>query len=152
MTLLIVQSKQGELFLKSLEGYRAKPYKLEGEKLYTVAWGLQITDAQAVQWKDGITPPEAQVIYNNYIDNLCKQLSKYPLANFAQNQYDALIAFTFNIGMGTFQGSTIFKQLSIRATDLTPWKFYIYDSAGKRSIDLVKRRELELRLFIYNIY
>lgn len=66
-----------------------------------------------------------------------------------QEQFDALVCFTFNVGMGAFAGSTLLKKLKagdyVGAAD----EFLKWDHAGGKVLaGLTRRREAERKLFL----
>jgi lysozyme len=66
-----------------------------------------------------------------------------------QNQFDALISFVFNLGVGTLQRSTLWRKLKANPNDTTiPNEFrrYVY-AAGKVLPGLVKRRDAEAKYY-----
>jgi peptidoglycan hydrolase-like protein with peptidoglycan-binding domain len=65
-----------------------------------------------------------------------------------QNQFDALVSFTFNVGAGAFGGSTLLKRLNAGdyaggADEFGKWT----KSGGKVFAGLVRRRTEEAALF-----
>lgn len=66
-----------------------------------------------------------------------------------QNQFDALVSFAFNVGLGAFETSTLFRKLKARDIAGAAEEFgrWIY-SEGKKLAGLVTRRGDEKALFI----
>lgn len=135
----------------NFELFRSKPY-LDPGGLPTIGYGTRITSAQLAEFRDGITEQLAQTMYQTYMQGLAKQLQKCPFAGFTQYQIDAIFSLSYNIGINAFQSSTIYKTLMVRGTDLTPWLLFIHDNHGNVDDGLIKRRKVELRLFIYGLY
>ncbi len=68
-----------------------------------------------------------------------------------QNQFDALISFVFNLGIGNFRTSTLLKKLNAgdytgAAKEFPPW----VRADGKQLPGLIKRRDAEKALFLLN--
>jgi GH24 family phage-related lysozyme (muramidase) len=66
-----------------------------------------------------------------------------------QNQFDALVDFTFNIGCGAFSSSTLLKKLnsgdhSGAAEEFLRWKFV----KGVEVAGLLRRRKADRDLFL----
>lgn len=66
-----------------------------------------------------------------------------------QNQFDALVDFTFNLGVGNFQSSTLLKKLNARdfagaANEFPRWN----KAQGQVLAGLTKRRNKEKELFL----
>ena len=69
--------------------------------------------------------------------------------NLTQNQFDAMVSFTFNVGLGEFEKSTLYKKIKAADIDCAGGQFgrWIY-SDGKKLPGLVKRRAAERDLFL----
>jgi lysozyme len=147
-----ILSAQGAKFIcDNFELFRAKPY-LDSGGLPTIGYGTRITEKQKIAWKDGISEAQGQIMFQDYMSALTKQLQMCPLANLQQWQYDAIFSLAYNIGFEAFQHSTIYKELMIRGTDLEPWLEWVHDAEGHLDKGLVIRRTMELKLFIYGLY
>ena len=67
----------------------------------------------------------------------------------SQGQYDALVSFSFNLGAGALQSSTLRRKIMREdyegaADEFPRWVF----AAGLRLAGLVRRREAERALFL----
>ncbi len=71
-----------------------------------------------------------------------------------QHQFDALVSFCFNIGVANFARSTLVKCLATNSavSDISRWFAAWNRSKGKILPVLVKRREREIKLFLYGSY
>ena len=68
-----------------------------------------------------------------------------------QNQYDALVSFTFNVGCNAFLNSTLLKKIrnnDYDANEILRWN----KSNGKVIKGLTERRKREMRLFANGCY
>jgi len=73
-------------------------------------------------------------------------LVKVPIS---QNQFDALVDLTYNIGSGAFRGSTLLKLLNADHYLQAAYEFVKWDMAdGKHIPGLLKRRAAEQALFM----
>lgn len=77
-------------------------------------------------------------------------IKKYVTVDLNQNQFDALVDFTFNVGSGNFASSTLLRLLNEKnykgaADQFLAW---IYDSNHVAEPGLKTRREDEKRLFL----
>jgi len=70
--------------------------------------------------------------------------------NPTQNQFDALVSFSFNCGFKALQGSTLLKRIKTKTGNITE-AFGMYDkSAGVTLKGLILRRKAEAELFLNN--
>lgn len=138
-------SQKGIDLIKSFEGCRLTAYQ-DSIGVWTIGYGhtsgvysgMTITEAQA----------EAYLRSDLIISE--NSVNQYVTYAINQNQFDALISFTFNLGSGNLASSTLLKKLnqgdiSGAANEFDKW---IY--AGDEVLEgLVKRRAAENELFLY---
>jgi lysozyme len=130
--------------IKEFEALRLEAYQDTGG-VWTVGWGHT---ANAYPGKV-ITENEAKMYLQWDIEDTEAKLDGLNLL-LNQNQYDALISFIFNIGIGRFKRSTMLKRLreNINHPDIPiQFKRWIYD-AGKIQPGLVRRRNIESALYV----
>ena len=106
-------SKAGIALIKHHEGVRSRPYRCPAN-LYTVGVGHLIGDGKTL-------PPEwNRTFTNEEIDGLLKSdLRRFelgvhkmlPNVPLRQHEFDALVSFCFNLGLGCFQRSTLRQAL-----------------------------------------
>lgn len=135
-------SSVGIALLEAYEGLSLKAYQDSGG-VWTIGYGHTT----------GVTPGMA-VTKAQALDLLATDLATAENAvnrtkvKLSQNQFDALVSFTFNTGVGTY-GNKI--QPLIEAGKLeaatAKMKQYVYDRAGNRLNGLVNRRTAEILLF-----
>jgi len=71
---------------------------------------------------------------------------KVPLT---QNQFDALVDFAFNAGIGAFVTSTLLRDLNAGDYTGAAAQFVLWDHAGGKVVPgLLKRRQAEAELFL----
>lgn len=96
-----------------------------------------------------ITTQQAYDLLDEDAAEATKYVNKFVMVTLNQNQFDALVDFTFNVGAGNFQSSTLLKKLNIRdftgaANEFTKWN----KSGGVVLPGLVTRRKKERELFL----
>lgn len=134
---------KGEALIKGFEKLALKAYKV-GNDVPTIGWGHTLnvhlgdtcTEAQAQQWFDEDTSVARIAVSNAVI---------VPLN---QNQFDALVSFTFNLGGGSLRTSTLLRLLNAGEYEGAAAEFgkWIY-SQGVKLNGLVTRRAAESALF-----
>ena len=66
----------------------------------------------------------------------------------SQSQFDALVSWTFNLGAGSLNSSTMLKKLNNREFDEVPSQIKRWNKAGGKVLQgLVRRREAEALLY-----
>jgi len=151
-------SQQGLQLLTQWEGYRRTVYDDVGGKA-TIGVGHLLTaaelssgtitiDGQAVSWADGLS--DAQVI-----SLLAQDVAVYERAvvadvtvPLAQHQFDALVSFTFNEGIGSLAKSTLLKDVNAGDDADVAAQFMRWTKVGTTvSQGLVNRRRNEVKLW-----
>lgn len=138
-------SQDGIDLIKHFEGCRLQAYKpVSTEKYYTIGYGHYGPDVAA-----GMTITQAQA--EQY---LVEDLRKFEAAvnklnlKLNQNQFDALVSFTYNCGTGNLNKLTLGRTVPQIGEALL-----LYNKAsGKVLAGLTKRREAERALFFYQEY
>lgn len=137
-------SDNGKKLIKKFEGCRLKVYKCAAG-VPTIGYG----HTKNVRPFMVITQQEADELFEEDIkefENAVNTLVKVPLT---QNQYDALVSFTFNLGIGSLQQSTLLKLLNNGDYTGAAEQFKRWVYAGKYVVHgLVVRREEEKKLFL----
>lgn len=136
--------------IKEFEGFMAKPYICSGGKA-TIGYGSTFyKDGKKVTMKDKeITVAEAESLLefqvNKFAEGVLKSVSK-PLT---QNQFDALVSFCYNVGLGNFRISTMRKLINENPNNpKIADNFMLWTLAnGKRLNGLVRRRQAESDLY-----
>lgn len=129
-------SAQALSMIKIFEGLRLTAYKpVPSEKSYTIGYGHYGVEAGMK-----ITANEAEDLLLKDIKKCEKKVNKYNKQyQFSQNEYDALISFTYNIGsidQLTRHGKRTKKQIGESIS--------LYNKAGGKILPgLVKRRMIE---------
>lgn len=134
-------SDAGINLIKSFEGLRLKAYKpVSTEKCYTIGYGHYGKDVT-----------QDMTITQEYADALLRlDLGKFEYAvnslnrNWTQNQFDALVSFTFNCGV-----VNLIRLVTNRTNAQIAQKIILYNKAGGKVLKgLVRRRAAEQELFL----
>jgi lysozyme len=136
--------------IKRFEGCRYNPYR-DSVGLWTVGYGHLIGDGKSLPsgYNRVFTQKEIDdLLVNDFtrFESGINMLIRVPLS---QNKFDALCSFCYNLGMGTFQKSTLLKDINASMWDAAANDILKFHFAGGVSIPgLVKRRQAEHDLFI----
>lgn len=136
-------SKQGMALTQQFESCRLTAYQDSGG-VWTIGWGhtagvepgQTCSQAQADQWLlDDVSDAE----------NAVNQMVKIGIT---QEEFDALVDFTFNLGVGAFQHSTLLAKLNANDAQGAIDEFEKWDMTGGKVVaGLLRRREAERALF-----
>ena len=137
--------------IRACEGYYAKPYKCPAG-VPTIGYGsTRYEDGKAVSMTDpAITEQRASALV---MATLAKEyvpaVLRYVTMPMTQGQFDALVDFAYNCGAQNLRTSTLLKKfnagdISGASAEFSKW----VQGGGKKLPGLVKRRELERKLFL----
>ncbi|MDV2441526.1 lysozyme [Acinetobacter gerneri] len=142
-------SNSGINLIKSFEGLRLKAYD-DGVGVWTIGFGtIKYPNGVRVKKGDTCTETQAEQYLRNELiafENAINRLVKVPLT---QNQFDALVSFTYNLGETNLANSTLLKKLNAKDYKGTAAEFPRWNKAGGKVLNgLVKRRKAEMELFL----
>lgn len=142
-------SENGINLIKQFEGCKLTAYQ-DIANVWTIGYGwTQQVDGKPVTAGMTITQQKADdllkqgvVQYENGVNTLVK-------VQINQNQFDALVDFTYNLGVNALKGSTLLKKLNAgdyagAANEFPKWN----KADGKEVAGLTRRREAEKSLFL----
>jgi len=136
-------SDKGIDLIKKYEGFRAKAYKCPSDK-WTIGYGHTLN----VKSTDVIDKAQAEYFLRQDVEFAEKEVNKHNL-NINQNQFDALVSFVFNLGVGNFARSTLLRKIKSNPDDPTirkEFERWVY-AGGKILTGLIKRRKEEANLY-----
>lgn len=137
-------SQSGLDLIAKYEGIRLKAYKCSAGVLTIGIGSTRYEDGSPVQ-ADDVLPSEAAAykLFANTLGQYERAVSK--LSGLSQNQFDALVSLCYNIGVGAFGKSTVFKRVANNPDDpaireaICRWN----KAGGKTLRGLVNRRKAE---------
>ena len=137
-------STQGLALVKQFEGFFPTVYK-DIAGLATIGYGHLVTKGEDFS---RISVREAEVLLLRDITVAEKAVERFIHVILSQQQFDALVSFTFNLGAGALQRSTLRVKLNRGKYEEIPAEMLRWVRAGGiRSEGLVRRRRAEGRLF-----
>jgi lysozyme len=145
-------------FVKRFEGFvpKAQP---DPAGFLTIGFGHKITGADPDSYRTepmALADADALLLHDLNADGavpVCRLLDPPVLARLTDNQYAALVDFTYNEGIGRVVGSKLFRLLNVGQLDQVAAEFgrWIYgDVAGREVVmpGLVARRQAETELWL----
>jgi lysozyme len=147
-------SEKGLNLIKSEEGCRLSPY-LDSASIPTIAWGnTRYADGRKVQLSD---PPISQDMADSLlrlkVNEFAAEVDSLIVDSVNQNQFDALVSCTYNIGIGALRESTLRKRVNANPNDpairnaFAMWNKIHVDGNLVESKTLTSRRKREADLY-----
>ena len=137
-------SQEGLELIKKFEGCKLEAYKCSAGVL-TIGYG----HTGGVNPYDEISQEEAENLLKEDITKFEKYVEDNVKIDLKQNQFDALVAWTFNLGVGNLRSSTMLKELNNLNYKKVPSEMKRWNKAGGKTLNgLVRRREAEALLFV----
>jgi lysozyme len=138
-------SNRGINLIKNFEGLRLWAYKCSGG-VWTIGYGHTGPD---VKQGDFISLKDADLLFLRDLERFEKAVNKFVKVPISQNQFDALVSFSFNVGIEAFKTSTLLILLNKGLFEEVPFQFERWNKAGGFTVlGLIRRRQAESNLFI----
>ena len=141
---------KGYSLIKEFEGFSDRPYKCSAN-IPTIGYGNTFyPDGKRVSMLDKqITKEYADEIFKYVADNFAFKVSKLIKSKVTQNQFNALVSFAYNVGIGNLEKSTLLKLVNINPNDaMIAKQFLRWNKAkGKELKGLTNRRIKESALY-----
>lgn len=113
----MVVSQRGIDFIKSKEGLRLKAYSLNDGK-FTIGYGNTFyEDGSPVRYGDSITQARAESLFLAVLAKFERDLVDLITASLTQNQWDALLSYAYNRGIGSFSGTKLRTMVNANPDD-----------------------------------
>lgn len=120
----------------------------------TIGYGtIRYPNGQAVRLGDRISERNAEEYLSEECRKIALEISQLIKVPVNQNQFDALVSFSYNVGTGAFQGSTLLKKLNQgnyrgAANEFSRWVNAVVNGIKQKLPGLVSRRADEKKLFL----
>lgn len=142
-------AKPGLDLIKSFEGLQLTAY-LDIVGVPTIGYGCTVgVTKDDVLNKRTLSAQEAEDMLAHELAGFCSGVEKCVLIPINQNQFDALVAFSYNVGLGSLQKSTLLKLLNAGDVSGAAEQFLRWNKAGGVEVKgLTRRRQAERSLFL----
>lgn len=142
-------SDNGMKLLEQFEGLRLEAY-LDSAGIYTIGFGtIKYPDGSKVKKGDKITKDQAKEYKLHDLKEFESTVNTSVKVPLTQNQYDALVSLSYNIGSGAFKNSTLLKKLNASDYKGAAEQFLVWNKVNSKKVQgLVNRREAERNLFL----
>lgn len=154
----MTMSDHGKKLLAQWEGFERNVY-LDVAGLPTIGVGHLLTKDElsseqimigdkAIDYTGGLTEQQVYDLLGQDLARFERAVNDSVEPDLAQNQFDALVSFTFNVGEGAFRQSTLLKRLNARDFADVPNQLRRWNRSGGKVVQgLVNRRENEIKLW-----
>ena len=131
---------EGLALIKKFEGFESTPYEDAGDRL-TIGWGHLIRPGETFA---SITQAQADQLLQDDLADDEEAVSRIISVPLNENQFSALVSFTFNVGAGNFRGSDLRAFVNQQAWQQAADEFPKWcHSNGRELAGLVARRSAE---------
>jgi GH24 family phage-related lysozyme (muramidase) len=150
-------SPAGAAFIGHFEGFSARLYN-DPAGHCTIGFGHlvhrgPINGSEAAEFKRGITRERGLEILRDDAQTAANAIARLVRTPLKPHQRDALISFTFNLGTGALESSTLLRLLNEGDYASVPAQLNRWTKAGGRTLPgLVSRRKAEGALFSRGTY
>ncbi len=131
-------------YIKNTECFSAKAYKDDQKATtkieYSIGHGHQILPGEETLMRKTITRDYAGVLFDRDIEKFETAVNKAIRVTISQNQFDGLVSFAYNAGIGAMQ--KVAKTLNEKGDAAAHMNKYVY-AEGKVNKSLVARRSYE---------
>jgi lysozyme len=142
-------SQQGIDLIKQFEGCKLKPYLCPAKK-WTVGYGHVLGNGATLAEADNrtFTKEEVDGFLKSDLVRFERGVLRYCTVPLTQFQFDALVSWSYNLGLGTLQRSTMRQKILRQDGEAASKELLKYDKVGGKAVKgLTRRRQAEYRLF-----
>jgi len=142
-------TRQGIELIKASEGLRLKPY-LDAVGKLTIGYGHLIKQGERFK---SLTRDEAEQLFARDLAAHETVVDHLVTIELNDNQFSALVDFTFNLGAERLAGSTLLQKVNAgdfggASCEFAKWVYGTVNGKKKKLPGLITRREAERRMFI----
>ena len=141
-------SPAGIAHIREFEGERLRAYRCSANVLTIGVGHTSAAGAPEVYEGMTISAEESAQILARDLQKFEAGVEKLLTTEVSQNQFDVLVSFAFNCGLGALQKSTLLKRVNEGKFDAVPGELMKWTKAGGREVaGLVRRRRAEAKLW-----
>jgi len=136
-------SQEGISLIKKFEGCELEAYKCAAG-VWTIGYG----HTKDVKERDSILKEDAESMLVHELQEYCNDVDIAVKVDLKQNEFDALVSWTYNLGPTNLNSSTMLRVLNEGNHDEVPAQMKRWNKAsGEVKQGLVRRREAEALMF-----
>jgi lysozyme len=145
-------SQVGINLIKHYEGFYSKPYRCPAG-LWTIGYGHVINDGRnlPVDCDRVFSIGEIDALLIADLKRFERGVSLYCPVQLTQNQFDCLVSFSFNLGLGTLQRSTVRQKVNRGDIDGAAKVLLQYNKAGGKVLKGLTLRRIDEAKLLRNL-
>ncbi|HHA1955696.1 lysozyme [Enterobacter ludwigii] len=142
-------SEKGIALIKEFEGCKLTAYQ-DSVGVWTIGYGwTQPVDGKPIRAGMTIKQETAERLLKTGLVSYESDVSRLVKVGLTQEQFDALVAFTYNLGARSLSTSTLLRKLNAGDYSGAAEEFLRWNKAGGKVLNgLTRRREAERALFL----
>jgi lysozyme len=136
-------SQEGISLIKKFEGCELEAYKCAAG-VWTIGYG----HTKDVKEGDSILKEDAESMLMHELQKYCNDVNIAVKVDLKQNEFDALVSWTYNLGLTNLNSSTMLRVLNEGKHNEVPAQIKRWNKAsGQVKQGLIRRREAEALMF-----
>jgi lysozyme len=142
-------NKEGIKLMHDFEDCKLEAYLCPAKK-WTIGWGNTFyEDGKPVKQGDKITQERADQLFMIVAEDFAKRVRTLVKKTLTENQFSAIVCFTYNVGVANLSKSTLLKKVNVNPLDQSiKDEFMKWNKvAGKVLNGLTRRRKAEAELY-----
>lgn len=142
-------SEKGIAVIKQFEGCKLTAYQ-DSVGVWTIGYGwTQPVDGKPIRAGMTIKQETAERLLKTGLVSYENDVSRLVKVDLTQGQFDALVSFTYNLGVRSLSTSTLLRKLNAGDYAGAADEFLRWNKAGGKVLNgLTRRREAERALFL----
>ena len=134
---------EGLALFQRFEGFAPEVYVCP-DGWPTIGYGHVVHDGERDRFADGIDDATAEELLRRDVETAERAMLSLIQVPLEDGRFDALASFTFNLGSGALQRSTLRRKVNREEHGAVPAEFWRWVWAGgRRRKGLIRRREAE---------
>ncbi len=139
-----VTSEEGIALIKKFEGCELEAYQCSAN-VWTIGYG----HTRDISEGDTCTQADADEMLVDDLQEFEGYVNELVDAELTQSQFDALVAWTYNLGPTNLKSSTMLKEINAKNFARVPSEMRRWNKAGGKTLyGLIRRRQAESLLFM----
>jgi lysozyme len=142
-------TKKGLDIIKEFEGLRLESYLCPAD-VWTIGYGNTFYESgRPVKQGEHISEDKAERMLEWVAEDFARNVRGSLKVQLNENQFNSLVSFTYNLGIGNLRRSTLLKKVNANPGDPTIFnEFLKWNKAGGKVLNgLVRRRQAEANLY-----